>query len=313
MPRRRAERRATKKPIDVDALWAIKRVGTPTLSPDGRTACASVTSYDMDKNEASTELWLFPTGFETKGGVPKPRKLTAGDKDSDPRWSPDGKWIAFTAKRKDDAEAQLYLLAPDCGEATRLTNIATGALAQKWFPDGKRIAFVSWVWPELVSEAAQRKRMNARKDAKVKAHVTERAEYRFWDHWLADGREPHILVCDIASGQVRDVLAGTGVALQPWEPTADHYDVAPDGREIALTIDPNAEPGMMNRCDIAVINVASGKVKNLSSTSGLSDEHKAALWLYGWVCRQEGVLRYQRRQQQARRNTGQVASRPGLA
>jgi hypothetical protein len=47
--------------------------------------------------------------------------------------------------------------------------------------------------------------------------------------------------------------------------------------------------------------------------SGLSDEYKAALWLYGWVCRQEGVLRYQRRQQQARRNTGQVASLPGLA
>ena len=99
MPRRRAERRATKKPMDVDALWAIKRVGTPTLSPDGRTACASVTSYDMDKNEASTELWLFPTGFETKGGVPKPRKLTAGDKDSDPRWSPDGARLAVSRVR----------------------------------------------------------------------------------------------------------------------------------------------------------------------------------------------------------------------
>ena len=52
---------------------------------------------------------------------------------------------------------------------------------------------------------------------------------------------------------------------------------------------------------------------DLIEPSGLSDEHKAALWLYGWVCRQEGVFRYQRRQQQARRNTGQVASRPGLA
>ena len=166
MPRRRAESRQRKKPIDVEALWAIKRVGTPTLSPDGRTACAPVTSFDMEKNEGTTELWLFPTGFGTKSPFAKPRKLTAGDKDSDPRWSPDGRWIAFTAKRKDDAEPQVYLIAPDGGEATRLTNIATGALALKWFPDSKRIAFVSWVWPDLASEGAQRKRMKERKDAR---------------------------------------------------------------------------------------------------------------------------------------------------
>ena len=66
MPRRRAESRAKKQPIDVEALWAIKRVGAPTLSPDGRTACAPVTSYDMEKNEGTTELWLFPTDWGAK-------------------------------------------------------------------------------------------------------------------------------------------------------------------------------------------------------------------------------------------------------
>src|SRR5258705_124733 len=158
MPARRSGRSARKPPLDVEALWAIKRIGVPTLSPDGRYACAPVTSYDVEKNEGATELWLFPTGFSGRGDGAKPRKLTAGDKDSDPRWSPDGKWIAFTAKRKDDTEPQIYLIAPD-------------------------------------------------------------------------------------------------------------------GREIALTIDPAAEPGMMNRCDIAVVSLASRRVKNLSSGSGMSDEH----------------------------------------
>ena len=213
------------------------------------------------------------TGLASGSAIRKPRRLTAGDKDSDPRWSPDGRFIAFTTKRKDDAEPQIYLIAPDGGEAERLTNIATGASTIKWFPDGKRIAFVSWVWPELKGDGAQAKRMKERRESKVTAQVTERGEYRFWDRWLADGREPHIFACDVASGRVRDLLTRSGLALQPWEPSPDHYDIAPDGSEIALTIDPGVEPAMMNQCDVAVVSLRTGRARNLSSSSGMSDEH----------------------------------------
>src|SRR5690348_15884604 len=111
MPRNRRQ-------LSVEDLWSIKRIGRPTLSPDGRTACAPVTLYDMDKNEGSTELWLFPTDGRNA------RRLTAGDKETHPVWSPDGKWIAFAAKRRDDDEPQVYLIAPGGGEARRLTSIA---------------------------------------------------------------------------------------------------------------------------------------------------------------------------------------------
>jgi dipeptidyl aminopeptidase/acylaminoacyl peptidase len=272
MAARRASPARSKAPFDVAALWAVKRIGAPTLSPDGRLACAPVTSFSMDRNVGTTELWLFPVDAAA-GAATRPRRLTAGDKDSDPRWSPDGSRIAFTAKRKDDTEAQIYVIAPDGGEAARLSDIATGATAIKWFPDGRRIAFVSWVWPDLASEAAQAKRVRERKDEKVKAHLTERAEYRFWDHWLTDGREPHVFACDVASGRCEDLLAGTGLALQPWDPTSELYDISPDGRELALTIDPNAEPGLMNRCDLVVLDIRTRRSKNLTARSGLSDEH----------------------------------------
>ena len=101
--------RRRKPPLTVETLWALKRIAPPTLSPDGGTACAAVTSFDMADNESRTELWTFPTGFGAKG---RPRALTAGDKDSDPQWSPDGTQIAFTAKRKGDDEPQVYLIDP---------------------------------------------------------------------------------------------------------------------------------------------------------------------------------------------------------
>ena len=254
-----------KHPLSVADLWSLKRIGSPSLAPDGHAACAAVTAYSMETNEASTELWLFPTD----GG--RARKLTAGDKDGDPVWSPDGKWIAFTAKRKGDDEAQVYVIAPDGGEARRLTTLATGAASLRWFPDSKSIAFVSAVWPDLKGDKAQAKRKLERKENKVKAHVTERPEYRFWDRWLTDGREPHVHVTDVATGRTRDLLAGTGLALQPWDPSVEDYDISPDGRELALAIDASPVPRMMNEADIAVVSLATGRHRILTADSGLSD------------------------------------------
>ena len=87
---RHAVGRANRKPpLTVEALWAIKRIAPPTLAPDGAFACAAVTSFDMAKNDSRTELWLLPTGVIGKSAA-KPRRLTNGDKDSDPKWSPAG-------------------------------------------------------------------------------------------------------------------------------------------------------------------------------------------------------------------------------
>src|SRR5215831_2832589 len=271
---RKAPRRSknVRPPLPAEALWAIKRIAPPSLSPDGSVACASVTSFDMEKNEGRSTVWLFPTGLGSAKAT-KARRLTTGDKDSDPKWSPDGRFIAFIAKRKDDEEPQIYLIAPDGGEARRLTSLATGCAALKWFPDGKSIAFISWVWPGLAAPSDQAKRQKERKEAKVKAHVTERAEFRFWDHWLTDGREPHVFVCDIATGRCRDALAGTGLALPPWEPTAGDFDIAPSGRELALTSDLAPEPQMMNRRDIVIVHLATKKKRIGTAGTGTDDAH----------------------------------------
>ncbi|HXZ50156.1 MAG TPA: S9 family peptidase [Usitatibacter sp.] len=262
--------------LAVEDLWKIERPAQPTLSPDGAQVCVSVTSHDMEENKPSSSLWLL-SAF---GG--EPRRLTScGEKDAEPRWSPDGRWIAFVAKRpaasgeKGDEESQVYLIAPDGGEARRLTDIATGAFAIKWFPDSRRIAFASWVWPEERGLAQLAKRHKAWKESKVKAHVVEHAAYRWWDRWLSDGRVPHLFTVDVASGRVRDLFAGTRYELPRADPAAHHYDIAPDGREIAFTFDPAAEKRFDHDNHLVALDLRPGRFRTLTSRSPLDHESPA--------------------------------------
>jgi dipeptidyl aminopeptidase/acylaminoacyl peptidase len=257
--------------ITVEDLWRIERPAQPTLSPDGAQVCVSVSAYDMDENKARSSLWIL-SAF---GGAPR-RLTSAGDKDGEPSWSPDGRWIAFVAKRagtgggKDDEEPQVYLIAPDGGEAERLTSVPTGVFAIKWFPDSRRLAFLSWVWSDTEGLPALARRWKAFKDDKVKAHVVEHAAYRWWDRWLSDGRVPHLFTVDVASGRVRDLFAGTRYELPRNDPSAHHYDIAPDGREIAFTFDPAEEKRFDHEEHLVTLDLRTRRFRTLTAQSKLS-------------------------------------------
>ena len=75
----------------------------------------------------------------------------------------------------------------------------------------------------------------------MKAHVVEHSAYRFWDHWLSDGRVPHLFTVDVETGTIRDLFAGTRYELPAADPSAHYYDISPDGREIAFAFDPAEE------------------------------------------------------------------------
>ena len=109
----------------IDDLWRIERIGGASLSPDGAQVVCPLTSHSMEDNSASSALWLL----STLGGAP--RRLThCGDKDGQPAWSPTGEQIAFVARREQqgrkDETPQLYVIAPDGGEARRASDFAPG-------------------------------------------------------------------------------------------------------------------------------------------------------------------------------------------
>jgi dipeptidyl aminopeptidase/acylaminoacyl peptidase len=271
----------SKRPVTVDDLWSMKRFGPSTLSPDGRWACASVTSYSMETNEATAQLWLFATDGSTQ------RQLTSGQKDGDPQWSPDGRWIAFTSRRPKadgaiEEEAQLYLIAADGGEAMKVSDVATGVSALRWFPDSARIAFVSWVWPVEKGSKAQAKRMKAERDDKVKAYAIERNHYRYWDHWFLRDREPHIHVAALpmaaiegglpTNATVRDLFEGTSFRLPPQEADASLFDISPDGGEIAFTYDFDPDPRAPAFTDVVLMDVKKGKWTSPTRNTGRAEE-----------------------------------------
>ncbi len=262
-----------KKRMTVETLWKLERPVQPTLSPDGAQACVSVASYDMSENRTQSSLWLY-SAF---GG--EPRRLTAaGEKDAEPKWSPDGRWIAFVAKRpavgaeKADDEQQVYLIAPDGGEARRLTTLATGAFGLKWFPDSRRLAFLSWSWPEEDTAAAIAKRYKTWKDDKVKAHVVENSAYRWWDKWLTDGRAPRLFTVEIDSGRVRNLFAGTPYEIARADPTAHHYDISPDGREIAFAYDPAHDKRFDHEYHIVTLDLRRRRFRSVTARSPLNHE-----------------------------------------
>ena len=89
-----------------------------------------------------------------------------------------------------------------------MTRMPTGVAGIKWFPDSRRVAFISWVWPDAIGYKALEARYKEYKDDKVKAHVVEHEAYRYWDHWLSDGRVPRLFVVDVASERITRSLRG---------------------------------------------------------------------------------------------------------
>lgn len=120
-------------------LYRFTFVSDPQLSPDGATVAFVQTTIDREDDAYRSRLWVVPAD----GSAP-PRRFTGGPNDSAPRWSPDGRTLAFLAKRGGaDEKAQVWLIGARGGEAWPLTDLAEGAADPRWSPDGSRIACTS--------------------------------------------------------------------------------------------------------------------------------------------------------------------------
>jgi dipeptidyl aminopeptidase/acylaminoacyl peptidase len=126
-----------KQPITAKDLYKIVHVEDPRISPDGRWVAYVQVAPDKMENGYKRNVWLAPT----EGG--EPIQITRSGKDSQPRWSPDGKTLAFVSGREEKPQIFLMRIGEPGGEPRPLTTMPNGANSPSWSPDGTQIAFLA--------------------------------------------------------------------------------------------------------------------------------------------------------------------------
>jgi dipeptidyl aminopeptidase/acylaminoacyl peptidase len=229
-----------KQAITHERMWLLKRVGAPAVSPDGRWVIFSVTEPAYEEKDQVTDIWIAP--FD---GTKAARRLTAAKGgESGYTWSPDGSYIAFSAKRDADEVSQIYLLnMTEGGDAQRFTKLSSGASSPRFSPDGAKILFQSAVYPKCFQDSLQKKAVEERKKIKHKAYVYDGFPVRNWDKWI-DEKQAHIYVQDLnRDSSARNLFQSVAISTEAGFKYGGNAIWTPDGLSIVFDATQNANTG----------------------------------------------------------------------
>lgn len=236
-------------PISFDDFITLGRVSDPQISPQGDKVAFVVTFMDEDENKSNSDIYLAAV---KDGQVRKLTNSPAGD--SQPRFSPDGSFIAFASSRS--GKSQVWIIPTFGGEARQLTRLSTGASSPLWSPDGKWVFFTSSVFPDCSGDSCNSRRMEEKEKSKVKARIIDHLFYRHWDHWR-DERRRHLFAIPVAGGEPIDLTPGDFDV--PTTALGSYHDIAvsPDGKELCLVANTDPEPALSTNNDLFLLSLES--------------------------------------------------------
>jgi len=247
--------------LEPQDLYAIKLVEDPQITPDGERIAYVVAEIDRDTYEYHRSIWVADVA-----GTGEPRRYTAGDNDSSPRWSPDGRSLAFVRgpvgevkpKNKEERDRgvgkpQLWVLPADGGEARQLTWLRDGAGDPTWSPESATIIFTAEIGQPDDPEAA-----DAQLDEKRVPAV--RTIDRLWHRldgkgWIYE-RRSHLFRIPVSGGDPEQLTDGD------WDDGSPAY--SPDGRRVAFTSDRAEERWTWPGNDVWVLELASKRLTRLT-------------------------------------------------
>jgi dipeptidyl aminopeptidase/acylaminoacyl peptidase len=237
----------------IDQSLEMQSVSSPKISPDGRHVVYEESRTDWEANAFETDLWLAEVATGQRD-----RLTVMAKSSSNAKWSPDGRWIAFTSNRpapmaKSPADKQqIYVMPSEGGEAQQATKMEDGVNSFEWTPDSKRIV--------VSAEADESKAMKDRKESFGDYQVIH-ADYKMAHLWLVE------LPSTNAAGRIAPV--GEPKLLTPGDAfSVGSFSISPDGARIAFGAqrDPDLISGFSS--DIYTVKIADGAIKKIVSTPG---------------------------------------------
>jgi dipeptidyl aminopeptidase/acylaminoacyl peptidase len=234
-------------------VYELTGVGSPRLSPDGRTVAYELSTIDGPANEYRGSIWLVPAD-----GSAEPRQFTSGStRDASPVWSPDGSRIAFTSKRASKA-MQLFVIPIEGGEAVQLTELSEDVEELDWSPDGTKIVFSARV-RDLEAQEEERNRPPQR---------LTRLQFRLDDVGWTAGRRQHLFAVP-ADGSADP----TQLTFGDFEDSAPAW--SPDGDRIAFTSARHENWDIEPTTGLYVVAASGGDPEALTSP-------KSSAWAPSW-------------------------------
>jgi len=262
------------RPLQVDDLFKVKRVADPQVSAQGDVAY-QIATPDPVANTITTKIW-----FKASGQAPRELDLGAGSQ-TRPRFSPDGKRLAF------EAQDQIWVLDLATQKRTQVTQLSGGAEGEIWSPDGTMLAFTSTTVPSG-DEAENTAYLKAKAERKTTGMLFDTLMYKHWMSWRDAKQVSHIFVVKVEGGSPKDLTAG-------WTQDAPGFNTAtvaagddiswsPDSKLLAFASNLEAAKGISTNHEVFEVSAAGGPIRKLSenpaadSTPRYSPDGKYLAW-----------------------------------